>query len=148
MSSGRFRRRSGSRSIPRRAHQEAPRGPIPETHLSCAGGFPPEGETLEIADRLEHPRGIRPSDALNPRRHEGLPLPSLLAGRPTGKRRPVPPRPRPASGWVAYLVLILVALVCLHLLAWPIVRRVILHQDDEVAEEIHGQPDEPADDLR
>ncbi|RCK77991.1 MAG: hypothetical protein OZSIB_1900 [Candidatus Ozemobacter sibiricus] len=64
-----------------------------------------------------------------------------------------PGRPgRPATGarrgWVAYLVAILIAVVCLYLLAWPIVRRVVLHQDDEVAEELHGQPADPDDDLR
>lgn len=62
------------------------------------------------------------------------------------------PPGRPATGakrgWAAYLVAILVAMVCLYLLAWPIVRRVVLHQDDEVAEELHGQPANPEDDLR
>ncbi|NLI78898.1 MAG: hypothetical protein GX442_20955 [Candidatus Riflebacteria bacterium] len=58
----------------------------------------------------------------------------LLTGSQTrGQARP-PVRFR-RSGWVLYLVLVLIAALCLYLFAWPIARRVILHRGDEAMEE-------------
>lgn len=57
-------------------------------------------------------------------------LPMLLTRPPAG------PLVRPnRSGWVLYLVFLLIAALCLYLFAWPIARRVILHRGDEAMEE-------------
>lgn len=46
------------------------------------------------------------------------------------------------GGWL-YLLLVLIAALCLYLFGWPIVRRVVLHRGEEAFEET-VRPEESA----